>query len=88
MVMTPCIGQDFVRWSPPGGGDTTLGIVDFAIYPHLESPYFPTKPMANAEKWAATMPVPVYAMDDQTAIEVMATETSKSSPRAAGSYSL
>jgi dipeptidase E len=70
MVMTPCIGQDFVRWSPPGGGDTTLGIVDFAIYPHLESPYFPTKPMANAEKWAATMPVPVYAMDDQTAIEV------------------
>jgi dipeptidase E len=26
--------------------------------------------MANAEKWAAGMPVPCYAIDDQTAIKV------------------
>jgi dipeptidase E len=26
--------------------------------------------MANAEKWAAGMPVPCYAIDDQTAIQV------------------
>src|SRR6187401_1767013 len=28
MVMTPRIGKDFVRWTPPTGGDETLGIVD------------------------------------------------------------
>jgi dipeptidase E len=26
--------------------------------------------MANAEKWAASMPMPAYAIDDQTAIKV------------------
>ena len=26
--------------------------------------------MAGAEKWAASMPVPSYAIDDQTAIKV------------------
>jgi dipeptidase E len=26
--------------------------------------------MANAEKWAAKLPVPAYAIDDQTAIKV------------------
>jgi dipeptidase E len=27
--------------------------------------------MANAEKWAAKLPVPGYAIDDQTAIKVI-----------------
>jgi dipeptidase E len=27
--------------------------------------------MANAERWAARMPVPTYAIDDQTAIKVI-----------------
>lgn len=27
--------------------------------------------MANAEKWAVGMPVPAYAIDDQTAIKVV-----------------
>ena len=35
MVMTPRIGEDFVQWKPPTGGDDTLGIVDFSIFPHL-----------------------------------------------------
>src|SRR5450432_696139 len=68
MVMTPSIGEDFVRWSPPGGGDKTLGIVDFAMFPHVDHENMPDNSMANAEKWAATMPVPAYAIDDQTAI--------------------
>ena len=71
MVMTPSIGQDFVRWSPPGGGDDkTLGMVDFSIFPHVDHPSMPDNSMANAEKWAATMPVRAYAIDDQTAIKV------------------
>jgi dipeptidase E len=70
MVMAPSVGEDFVRWSPPGGGDKTLGIVDFAMFPHVDHENMPDNSMANAEEWAATMPVPAYAIDDQTAIKV------------------
>ena len=71
MVMTPRIGEDFVEWRPPGGaGDATLGLVDFAIFPHLDHPALPHNAMANAERWAAGMTVPAYAIDDQTAIKV------------------
>ena len=70
MVMTPNIGDYFVRWSPPGGGDKTLGLVDFAIFPHLDYPGMPGNSMANAEEWATTMPGPAYAIDGETAIKV------------------
>ncbi|GHJ47178.1 peptidase E [Catellatospora sp. TT07R-123] len=70
MVMTPRIGEDFVRWSPPDGGDQTLGMVDFAIFPHLDYPGMTSNSMANAEKWAAAMPMRAYAIDNQTAIKV------------------
>ena len=71
MVMTPNIGEDFVRWKPPGGGDRTLGNVDFAMFPHLDHPSMPDNSLANAEKWAAGMRVPAYAIDDETAIQVV-----------------
>ena len=70
MVMAPSIGQDFVRWKPPTGGDRTLGLVDFAMFPHLDHPSLPENTMADAERWAAGMSVPAYAIDDQTAIKV------------------
>jgi dipeptidase E len=70
MVMTPRIGEDFVIWKPPAGGDETLGMVGFSIFPHLDHPELPDNIMANAERWAAGMPVPSYAIDDQTAISV------------------
>ncbi len=71
LVMTPSIGADFVRWTPPTGGDETLGLVDFSIFPHLDHPDLPENTMADAEKWAAGMPRPAYAIDDQTAIKVV-----------------
>jgi dipeptidase E len=70
MVMTPRIGDDFVSWSPPDRSDRTLGVVDFSIFPHVDHENMPDNSMANAEKWAASMPVPSYAIDDQTAIKV------------------
>jgi len=71
MVMTPNIGEDFVGWKPPTGGDRTLGMVDFSIFPHLDNPDLPYNTLAHAEKWAAGMPVPSYAIDDQTALQVV-----------------
>ena len=70
MVMAPNIGEDFVGWKPPSGGDEALGLVDFAMFPHLDHEDLPDNSMANAEKWAAGLPVPGYAIDDQTAIKV------------------
>ena len=70
MVMTPRIGEDFAHWKPPTGGDETLGLVDFSIFPHLDNPDLPENTMADAERWAAGIPGPAYAIDDETAIKV------------------
>jgi dipeptidase E len=71
MVMTPRIGEDFVQWRPPTGDDSTLGIVDFSICPHLAQDGQPGNSMAEAEQWAAGISGPAYAMDDETAIKVV-----------------
>lgn len=71
IVMAPRIGDDFVGWKPPTGGDETLGMVDFAIFPHLDHEMLPENTMADAERWAAGMSVPAYAIDDETAIKVI-----------------
>ncbi|GAA3838613.1 peptidase E [Sphaerisporangium flaviroseum] len=70
MVMTPRIGDDFVGWKPPTGSDSTLGIVDFSIFPHLDHELLPENTMADAERWAAGIENPAYAIDDETAIRV------------------
>jgi dipeptidase E len=71
MVMTPRIGEDFVQWRPPTGDDSTLGMVDFSICPHLAQDGMPGNSMAEAERWAAEIPGPAYAIDDETAIKVV-----------------
>ena len=70
MVMAPRIGEDFVGWTPPTGGDGALGIVGFSIFPHLDHEDLPENTMADAERWAAGLGGPAYAIDDQTAIKV------------------
>ena len=70
LVMSPKIGEEFVYGSPRGG-DRALGLVDFSMFPHLDHEAMPEHSMANAEKWAARVGVPAYAMDDQTAIKVV-----------------
>jgi dipeptidase E len=76
MVMTPRIGEEFVGWMPttggsPTGGDSTLGVVEFSIFPHLDHEMLPENTMADAERWAANLGGPAYAIDDETAIKVV-----------------
>jgi dipeptidase E len=71
MVMTPRIGEDFVGWKPPTGDDSTLGVVDFSIFPHVDHEALPDNTMAAAEKWAAGLGGRAYAIDDETAIKVV-----------------
>ena len=70
MVMAPRIGEEFVGWKPPTDGDSALGIVDFSIFPHLDHELLPENTMADAERWAAKIAGPAYAIDDDTAIKV------------------
>jgi dipeptidase E len=70
MIMGPQVGEEFVEWKPPTGDDRTLGLVDFSMFPHVDHESLPDNSMANAEKWAAKLSAPGYAIDDQTAIKV------------------
>ena len=71
MVMAPQVGEAFIETKPPiTGRDQALGVVDFAIFPHLDHPGFDENTMACARAWAARLPCPGYAIDDETAIVV------------------
>lgn len=55
------------------GSDTALGLVDFTMWVHVDNPnpIFEEHTMINVEKWSRGIPVPTYAIDDQTAIKVV-----------------
>jgi dipeptidase E len=69
--------EEIVFSTPQGEIKRTLvtaqgaGLIDFALIPHLDNENHPDASLGNAEKWAAKLPVPVYAIDDQTAIKVI-----------------
>ena len=70
MVMTPRVGKEFLDWQP-NGDDTTLGLVDFSIFPHLDYPGWTSNTRDSARRWATRIPGTAYAIDDQTAISVV-----------------
>ncbi|WP_051801170.1 Type 1 glutamine amidotransferase-like domain-containing protein [Streptomyces sp. NRRL F-525] len=70
MALTPRIGEPFADWKPLTGDDSALGVVGFSLFPHLDSPGCPENTMAEAERWAAAIEGPAYAIDAQTAIKV------------------
>jgi len=79
IVMTPfnCDVESNLRFVPEDsemalGSELGLGFVDFTMWVHVDNPnpIFEEHTMANVEKWAREIPVPTYAIDDQTAIKV------------------
>ena len=77
IVLTPynCDAEFNLRYVPAGSdmaeeGDRALGLVDFALRVHLDRENFPDSSLTNIERWAAGIPVPTYAIDDETAIKV------------------
>lgn len=78
IAVTPynCDAEFDLEFVPEGsdmavGGDRALGLVDFTLYPHLDDPNMPDTTPANIGAWAAGIPVPTYAIDDETAITVV-----------------
>ena len=69
--------EDIVFTTSQGDIDRILvtgqgaGLVDFAVIPHLEHADHPDASLVNAERWAARIPAPTYAIDDETAIRVV-----------------
>jgi len=70
MIMTS-YGTTYGNHTLPAETDKSLGWLDFAIHPHLDYPAFPDNALVELEKLAATLPVPSYLIDDQTAIKVV-----------------
>ena len=78
IAVTPynCDAEFDLEFVPTGsdmavGADRALGLVDFTLYPHLDHPDMPDTALANIAKWASGIPVPTYAIDDETAIKVI-----------------
>src|SRR6476619_4876164 len=71
MVMTPEVGEDFIQWRPPTGDVSTLGLVDFSIFPHVAPEGMPGNTMAEAESWIQGIAGPAYVTDGQTASAVV-----------------
>ncbi|MEO8112205.1 MAG: Type 1 glutamine amidotransferase-like domain-containing protein, partial [Ginsengibacter sp.] len=69
MIMTR-FGTTYGNHTLPAESDKSLGIVDFALHPHLDHEWFPENSLTSLEKLANTIPVPSYAIDDNTAIKV------------------
>ncbi len=75
MIMTR-YGTTYHHHALPAETDTSLGLVDFALHPHLDYPTFPENSLSKLEKLAAGLSMPSYAIDDQTAIQVKGNDIS------------
>ena len=80
IVLTPynCDAEFNLQFVPEDSdrgdnADAGLGLVDFALRVHLdrEGEAFEDSTLDEVEKWAAGIPAPTYAIDDETAIKVI-----------------
>jgi dipeptidase E len=71
MVMAPIFGETYDDPDTPFVIANGLGLVDFALLPHLDHEDHPESSTAHVERMAAEVLVPTYGIDDQTAIQVV-----------------
>lgn len=70
MVTAPTFGETYDDPTTPFVIAPGLGLVDVAVLPHLDHPDHPESSTAKVERMAAEIPVPLYGIDDATAIKV------------------
>ena len=71
MVTAPVFGETYNDPNTPFVIAKGLGLVDFALLPHVDHVDHPESSMSKVERMAAEVPVPTYAIDDETAIKVV-----------------
>jgi dipeptidase E len=79
IALTPynCDAESNVEFAAPGTdialyAERPLGLVDFTMWVHVGNPdpIFEDHTLENVKNWSAAIPVPTYALDDQSAIKV------------------
>lgn len=71
MVTAPVFGETYDDPNTPYVIEGGLGLVDFALIPHLDHEDHPESSMAKVKRMATEVPVPLYGIDDDTAIKVV-----------------
>jgi dipeptidase E len=71
MVTAPIFGETYDDPNAPFVIEKGLGLVDFALLPHMDHENHPESSAVKVERMAAKVPVPTYAIDDETAIKVV-----------------
>ena len=71
MVTAPVFGETYDDPNRPFIIEKGLGLVDFALLPHLDHEDHPESSTAKVERMAAEVPVPTYGIDDETALKVV-----------------
>lgn len=71
MVTAPIFGETYDDPQMPFVIEKGLGLVDFALLPHLDHEDHPESSAAKVQRMAAEVPVPTYGIDDETAIKVV-----------------
>ena len=71
MVTAPIFGETYNDPNTPFVIEKGLGLVDFALLPHVDHVDHPESSMAKVERMATEVPVPTYGIDDETAIKVV-----------------
>ena len=71
MVTAPTFGETYDDPATPFVVEQWLGLVDFALLPHLDHEDHPESSTPNVARMAAELPVPTYGIDDETAIAVV-----------------
>ena len=71
IVTAPIFGETYNDPNMPYVIEEGLGLVDFALLPHLDHEDHPESSTAIVERMASRLPVPLYGIDDETAIKVI-----------------
>jgi dipeptidase E len=71
IVTASTFGETYDDPDQPFVIDNGLGLVEFALIPHMDHPDHPESSRANIGSMAAHLPVPTYGIDDETAIKVV-----------------
>lgn len=71
MATAPIFGETYNDPDRPYVIDQGLGLVGFALLPHLDHPDHPESTTARVARMAAEVPAPTYGIDDETAIKVV-----------------
>ena len=75
---TEPLGSERMVFATPDGDLERLlvtgrgaGLVDLAVIPHFDHSDHPDASRANAARWASRIPLPTYAIDDESAVRVV-----------------